>query len=362
MRVVAAQIRPYRLAFKRPLRTAAGQYSERRGAVVLLRDDGDRVGFGDAAPLPGFSDETLKEAVSALDAVTTPSERLRQTVFDSAADIAELLGRLSLVPATRHALDQALLDLLSQRQELPLWRVLGGRDDDARQASIAVHALVDGPKAAKEARARGVNALKVKVGASPEAHDDAKLGRIRDACGPKTLIRLDANGCWQQVGDALSALRRFSRHGIHSVEQPLGARMLDELALLRTLSPVPIAADESVRTLEDLTHVIARRAADAVVIKPMLCGGLQTAATMGNTAAAAGLSVSVTSTLESGVGRFGAMHVAAAINAELWSCGLLSGELLEDDLVSGPQAENGLVSVPTSPGLGCGPISQRGMH
>lgn len=361
MRIVAAQIRPYRLAFKRPLRTASGQYSERQGALVLLRDDGDRVGLGDAAPLPGFSEETLEQAVAALETATAPSERLRRTVFDSAADISELLESPSLVAAAKHALDQALLDLLSQRQGLPLWRLLCDRDD-SRHTSIAVHALIDGPEAAKEALARGVNALKVKVGASPEAHDDARLSRIRDACGAQTLIRLDANGCWQQVSDALPPLRRFARHGIHSVEQPLGARMLGELAQLRTLSPVPIAADESVRTLEDLTHVLAHQAVDAVVIKPMLCGGLHTAVAMGNTAAAAGLCVSVTSSLESGVGRFGAMHVAAAINAELWSCGLLSGDLLEDDLVRGPRADNGLVSPPSDPGLGCGPLSLQGMH
>ena len=361
MRVVTAQIRPYRLAYKRPVHTAAGRYAERHGALVLLGDDSDRVGIGDAAPLPGFSDETLEQTAAALETATAPSEQLRQTVFASAADIAELLKSLSLVPAARHALDQALLDLLSQRQGLPLWRVLCDRDVPL-QASIAVHALVDGPQAAKEAVARGVNALKVKVGALPEADDDARLSGIRDACGPQTLIRLDANGCWRQVSDALRLLQRFSRHGIHSVEQPLGARMLDELAQLRRLSPVPIAADESVRTPADLTRALSCQAADAVVIKPMLCGGLQTAVAMGNTAAAAGLAVSVTSTLESGVGRFGAMHVAAATNAELWSCGLLSGDLLEDDLVNGPHADNGLVSPPTNPGLGCGPISQQGMH
>ncbi|MFN8516409.1 MAG: enolase C-terminal domain-like protein [Chloroflexia bacterium] len=67
---------------------------------------------------------------------------------------------------------------------------------------------------------------------------------------------------------------RLSRHTLELVEQPVAADDLAALARVRRAASVPIAADESVRTMDDARRIIALGAADALVIKPMVCGGL----------------------------------------------------------------------------------------
>ena len=60
------------------------------------------------------------------------------------------------------------------------------------------------------------------------------------------------------------------------IEQPLARADIDGMAELRARSPVPIAADESVFTLDDARRVIAAHAADVVNLKIMKSGLSQT--------------------------------------------------------------------------------------
>lgn len=338
----------YELALCRPLQTARGVIEQRTGVLLTLEDGQGRRGCGDAAPLPGFSDDRLEEAEEALRLVLGAAGPLRAGNFDSAAEIDELLQRLNLPSSAAHALDQALLDLLGQAQGLPLCRLL----DESCRESVPVHALVFGYDDAARAAAAGFVAFKTKVGVGHLDDDDLRVRSIRRAIGKQAELRLDANGAWGDRTTALAAIDRLAHHRLQGVEQPVPAHRLDLLVEVRAFSPVPIAADEAIRSAADLDAVIQRGAADAVVLKPMLCGGLQRTLALARRAVAAGLAVSITGTFESAIGRVGALHVAAAIPGRLWSCGLAADSLLSDDLATGPRASAGVLRVPTDPGLG----------
>jgi len=82
------------------------------------------------------------------------------------------------------------------------------------------------------------------------------------------------------------------------------------------------------------------------VLKPMFIGGLQAAVGMGRRAQAEGRQVVVTSSLGSGVDRYGALHVAAALRGpSLLPCGLDTGGLLQDDPCDGPAASGGFMRI-----------------
>src|SRR5581483_6222798 len=49
----------YRLPFRGTVRTAHGPWSEREGFLVRVEAEGGGVGFGEAAPVPGFGRETV---------------------------------------------------------------------------------------------------------------------------------------------------------------------------------------------------------------------------------------------------------------------------------------------------------------
>ena len=61
MLLESLRIVPYRLALEPPFRWRAGEIGEREGVLMRVENDAGRVGWGDAAPLPGFSRESAAE-------------------------------------------------------------------------------------------------------------------------------------------------------------------------------------------------------------------------------------------------------------------------------------------------------------
>jgi L-alanine-DL-glutamate epimerase-like enolase superfamily enzyme len=166
--------------------------------------------------------------------------------------------------AAKCALDSALLDLVGKATGEPAWRLLGlptsipptdftlGLDEPAIVAERA-------------RRASAFPALKIKVGGPA---DLATLRAVREVYdGP---IRVDANTGWTpEVGLAL--LPELVALGVELIEQPFPARRLDWLAALQQRSTLPIVADESCVSDEDLDGLVGVVA--GVNVKLAKCGG-----------------------------------------------------------------------------------------
>ena len=103
---------------------------------------------------------------------------------------------------------------------------------------------------------------------------------------------------------------------------------------------------------QQAAQVIAASAADVLVIKPMMAGGLRRARAIIVQAQLAGLQALVTTTIDAGVGVAAALHLAATLPTPL-ACGLATGRLLVGDLLVQPIiVRNGALNVPDQPGLG----------
>ena len=207
---------------------------------------------------------------------------------------------------------------------------------DAIPVNVTVPAV--GPDdAARIVAASGCRTAKVKVAerGQGEAEDVERVAAVRDALGPGGRIRVDANGGWT-VPEAARALRRLSRYGLEYAEQPCAT--LDELAELRRLVDIPVAADESIRKAEDPLRVRAAGAADIVMVKVQPLGGVRAALAV---AQACGLPVVVSSAVDSSVGLAAGVALAAALPELPYACGLATMSLLEGDVTSDPLAEAG---------------------
>jgi O-succinylbenzoate synthase len=188
--------------------------------------------------------------------------------------------------------------------------------------------------------ASGCRTAKVKVAepGQPESADIERVAAVRDAldaAGPGGKIRVDANGGWT-VEQAARLLRRLSRYCLEYAEQPCAT--LAELAELRRLVDIPVAADESVREAEDPLRVRAAGAADIVVVKVQPLGGVRAALRV---AEACGLPVVVSSAVDSSVGLAAGVALAAALPALPYACGLATMSLLAGDVTAQPLAEAG---------------------
>ncbi|HEV2451412.1 MAG TPA: o-succinylbenzoate synthase [Streptosporangiaceae bacterium] len=192
------------------------------------------------------------------------------------------------------------------------------------------------PAQAGELVARsGCRTAKVKVAEAGQSDDDdvARVAAVRDALGPAGRIRVDANGAWG-VDHAARVLGRLAAYGIEYAEQPCAT--LDEMARLRELTEIPLAADESIRRAGDPVRVRAAGAADIVVLKAAPLGGVRAALRV---AQACGLPVVVSSAVESSIGLAAGVALAASLPDLPYACGLATMSLLAGDVTADPLAE-----------------------
>lgn len=175
--------------------------------------------------------------------------------------------------------------------------------------------------------ASGCATAKVKVG---DPGDEARVEAVRDALGPGGRIRIDVNGGWD-VERAIKKLRVLGRHGLEYAEQPVSA--VEDMARLRRLVEVPIAADESIRATDGPEQVARLAAADIVVLKVNPLGGVWRCMQI---AEQTGLPAVPSSALETSVGIAAGLALAGALPELPYACGLGTVALLEDDLVAHP--------------------------
>ncbi len=369
MNITDVQWHPYRIPLRKPLVTAHRTLTFRDGAVVELHTQKGACGYGEIAPLPDFSQETLNETL----------DRFQQSPFihslrgkQPLKALNELYAEVGRLPASALCgLESALLDMLGQEQSRNVSTLLA-RDGNRlyRKAQITaptlpirphrnipVNAVVGGVTtndilaSARAAVAAGFRCIKLKVG-KREQEDIERITAVRQTIGPEITLRLDANEGWS-FETARTVLQRCAGQQIQYVEQPLRADDLSGMHDLRQAVTIPIAADEAVRDLESVRRVLNAEAADILVLKPQLTGGLCLSRLIIREAMKYGVGCVITSTIETGIGIAGAVHLAAASPEVRLECGLATLDLLTDDLLQGElRISNGHVAVPVLPGLG----------
>jgi O-succinylbenzoate synthase len=173
----------------------------------------------------------------------------------------------------------------------------------------------------------GCSTAKVKVG---DGGDAARVEAVRDALGPDGRIRLDVNAGWD-LDEAARHIRCLAAFGLEYVEQPVGSA--EDMARLRRMVDVPLAADELVRLSDDPHHLRLHDVADLIVLKVQPLGGVWRALEI---AAAIGLPAVVSSAVETSVGIAAGLALAAALPELPYACGLATVLLLEGDVVAEP--------------------------
>ncbi|TFH64533.1 MAG: o-succinylbenzoate synthase [Candidatus Zixiibacteriota bacterium] len=355
----------YSIPLRTPLITAQSTIVKRRGLIVRAETDNDLVGYGEIAPLDGFSRENLEEARQAISAMRRRLEGQPIPPEPSAlraAYVGRDGDRVSL-PSVLFGIETLLADLAAQTAGVSLSRWCNPQASDR----VPVNAILSGSMAEiKEQLSRmlplGYQAYKLKVGVETDARELKKIAYLREKLGDGISIRLDANRVFG-FDQAVRFLTSVAQFKIEYIEEPLRADQYSRLSDLRAESQVPIALDESLSdrsvgkatwSLRDRTLQLAdRRMMDVVIIKPMLAGGLCEVLELARELSRTDVKMVISSAIETGVGLTAALHLAASLSDTVLPCGLDTLGLLADSLISEPlPEENGCISIPTKRGLG----------
>ena len=354
MKVNRASWTPYCIPFRQPFVTVHGIQTERRGALLQLHTDTGLVGVGEAAPIPGSDRRAWSDVATLLEAVlpSLPGKRLEE--------ITHLVGRAThqhpaAVAALRCGLDTSVCDVLAQAADLPLasWLQHQASESVPVNATIALADPVLAADAAATARSLGFPCVKLKVGMAASVKAECRrVAVVRNAMGTAMKLRLDANGAWG-VEQAIRTIEALEPYDIELVEQPVNCGDIEGLGLVRAAVRTLIAADEEVDGTAAAGRVLQAGAAQVLVIKPMVVGGLRPARKIIEHAQAQGVSCIVTTTLDSGIGTAAALHLAATLPAAGLACGLATTSLLTTDLLTKPlTVHNGWMHRPKATGLG----------
>ena len=353
MTSLRARLHPFRLALKAPLVTGGVSIQFRAGFLVALSADGI-TGWGEASPLPGWSRTSLLETEAALRRACDDLHSGGESVVDA------LLAAMHDTPHARAGVTGAWADLQARRAGRPLAEHLVANPAPSVASEVAVNALIAAPQpseveqAARGAVEAGFQAAKLKVGAADAMVDVDRIRAARAGLGPTAELRLDANGAWDEH-TALDVLGRVHDCGVAYCEEPVAGA--DAIAAVGRRSPIPVAADESIRNESDAVQALGLGVSN-LIVKPQALGGPDVALSIAARAHEAGARVTVTSFLDSAVGLAHASHVAAAVDTIVQhrrAHGLATWELLAADVADLPPVTAGVMSLPPGYGIGVAP-------
>jgi L-alanine-DL-glutamate epimerase-like enolase superfamily enzyme len=310
-----------------PFRISRGTKTAAEVVTVRITQDGV-TGWGECVPYPRYG-ETVENTISAI-------EPLREAL-EAGLGREELLGLLP-AGAARNAVDCALWDLEVR---------LGGTDAAASLGigtplppiPTALTVGLDTPERMGEA-ARAfadVPLVKVKVDRSDPA---AQMRAVR-AAAPKPRIIVDPNESWT-IEDVRALQDLMVELRIDLLEQPLPAD--EDGALAGFQSAIPIAADESIHSAEDLDAL--PDGYGIVNIKLDKAGGLTAALALEKAARARGLGIMTGCMVCSSLSiapalLIGTRSLFADLDGPLW---------LARDRPGGVSAKQGMLS-PPQPGF-----------
>jgi len=338
------------------IRGSLGTHSESPFVILRVETDEGITGLGEVSCTPVWSGEDNVTAVHIIRNFLEPA-----LVGEDPRDIERLTAKMRRAvfghPFTKSGIEIALWDILGKSCGLPVFRLLGGAVRETIPIKMSVSGV--GPARAAEiaswAMAKGLKALKVKVGMEAES-DIERVKAVRRAIGPQIRLGIDANGGWP-VRTAIQAIRRMvDDSNIYFAEQPVAPLDLQWLVEVRRQVSVPVMADESCYTLQDAMALARAGAADILSVYVGKGGGIGPARKITALAEAAGLTCTVGSNLELGVASAAMAHLAASspgIGAEEFPCDILGPLGYEHDLLAEPiEFKDGAVRVPFGPGLG----------
>jgi muconate cycloisomerase len=340
---------------KLTIRGRRGFHAKSSFLLVRIRTDEGLTGLGEVSCTPRWSGEDQVTAAHFI------NNRLAPLLIGESPTEVERLSRqcddsLAQNFFTKAALEMALWDISAKALGLPLYVLLGRPVRTAVPLKWSISGVE--PQGAAEialwAADEGFSMMKVRVGFDPD-EDVARVKAVRAAGGSTIQIGVDVKGVWS-VQTATEMLKRLSEFDLAFAEQPVAPSDLEGMAEVRDSFDFPIIADESVWSPQDASSLIKAGGADVLSVGVGKVGGFGPALKIAALAQKAGLSATVGSNLEMGIGTAAMIHLAMAtsgIIAERFPCDFIGPRFYQADLLAEPLAiQGGLARPSDGPGLG----------
>nr|WP_299345819.1 o-succinylbenzoate synthase [Allomuricauda sp.] len=291
-----AKYKRYILNFKVPSGTSRGVMTEKETWFIILQQE-NKFGIGECGLLRGLS----------VDDVPEYETKLAWACNNIHLGLEQLQEELTDFPSIQFGLEQAFISLDSKTSPFELFP----SHFIQKEIPVAINGLIwMGDEAymlsqLEQKLEDGFRCIKMKIGAIAFESELSILKAIRDRFSSEEIeLRVDANGAFN-TDEAMDKLKRLAVYEIHSIEQPIKSGQWDFLEELCRKTPLPIALDEELIGISDVTikeSLLQTVKPQYVILKPSLVGGFRKSKEWIDLAKKYRIGWWVTSALESNVG------------------------------------------------------------
>ncbi|MES2732009.1 MAG: o-succinylbenzoate synthase [Bacteroidota bacterium] len=336
----------YSLQFKFEAGTSRGVLTEKDSYFLKIVDEKNPTvfGLGECSPLKGLSIDDIPSFEQNLNEICQAFSGIKADLFawDIYSLVQELVG--NDFPSIQFGFETALLDWTHGGK-----RIIFDNPFVHGKQSLAINGLIwmgseEWMQQQIDEKLRdGYQCIKMKIGAIDFEQECRLLQYIRQHySASQVTLRVDANGAFAPT-EAAEKLRFLAQFDLHSIEQPIRAGQVEEMAALCKQTSLPIALDEElIGVMERQKKIDLLEAIQPpfIILKPTLLGGFGHCQEWITLAEERAIGWWMTSALESNIGLNAISQFTAQYN-NLLPQGLGTGQLYTNNIDSPLEINNG---------------------
>lgn len=329
----------YKIPFLVPFRTGVQTQTAREGWVIELTGFDGAQGYGEIAPLEGFSIETLAQVERQILELEEKLPGLGFKVdfnkpgFPSIKELPE-----NFYPSVCFGLETAIIHLAENILNKSFSEIVS--DNPKRQIPVnaLLHTDISDISAITEEieklLAAGFKTIKIKVGRHPLTKDIEIVNKAAEMLPVDVRLRLDGNRLWD-FETALKFGKRVDKRCLEYIEEPFAINDIKQISEFYLQTGIGLALDESLGIINS-NGVGGALGVSAFILKPMLLGGFKRVGEFIELAKKHRIKPVISSCFEVGPGFIALLKIAAVIDFDNSASGLDTLKYLEKNLLSQP--------------------------
>jgi o-succinylbenzoate synthase len=337
-------ITPYQFTFKQASGTSRGILTHKKSWFISLQHDNGAKAWGECSIIEGLSPDYKNDVIYRQQIDYFCKQWLTDSINSE---------EISLFPSIQFGLETAVQDLATGSKQhlfdtpfsrgeigIPINGLVWMGTTEFMQTQI------------NEKIAQGFSCIKLKIGALEWKQELEILTKLRNS-NPELEIRVDANGAFT-YDKAQYVLDELANLSVHSIEQPIRAGQIQEMARLCEISPCPIALDEEligITTLKNKESLISTIRPHYIILKPSLIGGFSGMSEWIKSTEAHNIPWWATSALESNIGLNAIAQFTSTYNNPLPQ-GFGTGGLYTENIPSPLYISEGEIFIERGKGFG----------
>jgi o-succinylbenzoate synthase len=352
MKIANIRTTTLKAPLKNPFITSLRRVDALEDLIVIIECDDGSMGYGEGAPTPVITGETIGSMIAAIEYIKPHLIGLEIENFET---VLKSVHSLIIKNTTaKSALEIALYDLKARSENQPLYKILGGTKTHFKtDITISMGEIDKMVSDSLNAVDLGYDILKIKIGDNPQK-DIERIVAIDNALDDTITLRLDANQGWT-AEESVELLHALEKKNIIAefIEQPVAADDIEGFKYIKERVQTPLLADESIFSVKDARRLLEMQAIDYVNIKLAKTAGITQALELADLSAEFGVKCMIGCMLEGPISVAAGVHVASAkadiiTMLDLDAVSLLASHPCETDI----EFNESKITLSSKPGLG----------